>query len=90
MVAANAAPPVTTHLLHPVPRSGMGLHVIVLNETHLIRAVDSFLSYYHEARCHQSLGLDSPNGRTPDIPRNGPIIAEPMVGGLHHRYRRAA
>lgn len=65
-------------------------HVIVLNETHLIGAVESFLSYYHEARCHQSLGWDSPNVRTPDLPGGGPIIAEPMVEGLHHRYRRAA
>ncbi|MCC6907035.1 MAG: transposase [Phycisphaerales bacterium] len=65
-------------------------HVIVLNEQHLLRLVGDYLNYYHESRCHQALGRDSPNGRTPDLPGDGPIIAEPMVGGLHHRYRRAA
>ncbi|MCC6321241.1 MAG: integrase [Phycisphaerales bacterium] len=65
-------------------------HVIALNEAHLIWVVDQFVTYYHESRCHQALDRDSPNGRQPEPPGDGPITSVPMVGGLHHRYRRAA
>ena len=65
-------------------------HVIVLGEGHLLRLVGDFLGYYHGTRPHQGLGRDSPDRRPPEPPGDGVIIAEPMVGGLHHRYRRAA
>jgi len=65
-------------------------HVIALSESHLIRVVDEFLAYYHASRCHQSLGRDSPCGRKPEPAGDRPIISEALVGGLHHRYRRAA
>ena len=39
-----------------------------------------------EARTHLSLGKDAPISRP--IERFGRIIAEPVVGGLHHRYVR--
>ena len=45
-----------------------------------------YASYHNEARTHLSLGKDAPISRT--IERFGRIIAEPMVGGLHHRYAR--
>jgi hypothetical protein len=61
-------------------------HVIVLDETHLRRIVSLYASYYNKARTHLSLAKDAPIGRP--IDRFGRIIAEPMVGGLHHHYRR--
>ena len=61
-------------------------HVIVFGETHLRRIVSMYASYYNEARTHLSLGKDAPISRP--IERFGRIIAEPMVGGLHHRYAR--
>jgi len=57
--------------------------VIVLGERHLFRLLRSYLDYYHRARCHQSLDGNAPESRDVEGP-------EPMVGGLHHRYRRAA
>jgi putative transposase len=65
-------------------------HVIVLNENHLRSLMEDHLDYYHAARPHQGLGRDSPDGRTPEPPGDGQVLAEPMVRGLHHRYRRAA
>ena len=62
-------------------------HVIVLGESHLRRTVSKYASYYNEARTHLSLGKDAPISRP--IERFGHVIAEPMVGGLHHRYARA-
>jgi hypothetical protein len=61
-------------------------HVIVLGESHLRRIVSLYASYYNEARTHLSLGKDAPISRP--IERFGRVIAEPMVGGLHHRYAR--
>ena len=60
--------------------------VIVFGETHLRRIVSMYASYYNGTRTHLSLGKDAPISRA--IVRFGPIIAEPMVGGLHHRYAR--
>jgi transposase InsO family protein len=61
-------------------------HMIVFGETHLRRIMSMYAGYYNEAHTHLSLGKDTPVGRP--IDRVGRIIAEPMVGGLHHRYAR--
>ena len=65
-------------------------HIIVLNERHLVRILRSYFVYYHESRTHLSLDRNSPIERDVDPPDNGKVIAIPQVGGLHHRYRRAA
>lgn len=65
-------------------------HVIVLNETHLRRILVSFLDYYHASRPHQSLHRNAPTPRHIEPPSRGQVIAIPQVGGLHHRYSRAA
>jgi transposase InsO family protein len=63
-------------------------HVIVLNERHLRYVLAAYLDYYHQARPHMGLGRNSPEPRAMEPPERGRVIAEPMVGGLHHRYRR--
>jgi len=65
-------------------------HVIVLNECHLRRIISSYLNYYHHSRPHRGLGHNAPVPRAVEPPERGRIVAEPMVGGLHHRYRRCA
>ncbi len=65
-------------------------HVIVLNERHLKRILRSYLEYYHDSRTHLSLNRNSPNKRDVEPREQGRVVAIPMVGGLHHRYRRAA
>jgi transposase InsO family protein len=63
-------------------------HVIVLNEEHLRRLLSSYPNYYHHSRPHMGLGHNAPEPRTVEPPERGRVVAEPMVGGLHHRYRR--
>jgi transposase InsO family protein len=63
-------------------------HVIVLNEVHLLRLLRSYFTYYHEARTHLSLDNQPPEPRAVEGPERGRVVAVPMVGGLHHRYRR--
>jgi transposase InsO family protein len=65
-------------------------HVIVLSEEHLRRILKDYFRYYHNSRPHQALERNSPTPREIEAPEKGKVIAIPQVGGLHHRYRRAA
>jgi putative transposase len=65
-------------------------HVIVFNETHLLRILTDYFAYYHEARSHLSLDRNAPIRRQVEPPSQGRVVAIPYVGGLHHRYTRAA
>jgi transposase InsO family protein len=67
-------------------------HVLVVNKRHLKRLMKAYISYYHEDRTHLGLGKETPAGRkaeenpAPDCR----VVSIPRLGGLHHRYRRAA
>jgi len=65
-------------------------HVIVLGERPLHRMIESYFSYYHNARTHLSLGKDAPEPRAVQPPSMGDIVEIAEVGGLHHRYERRA
>src|SRR5499426_1610834 len=65
-------------------------HLIVISEKHLRRILKDYFRYYHESRPHESLGRNSPHPRVIELGQKGPIISIPEVGGLHHRYQRAA
>jgi len=66
-------------------------HVIIFSEGHLLRILRDYFTYYHGSRTHLGLAKDCPGPRGVEPPEMGPIEAEPMVGGLHHRsFRQAA
>jgi putative transposase len=65
-------------------------HVIVFNEAHLPRILTSYFAYHHESRTHLSLDRNAPVPRRVEPPGNGGVVAIPLIGGLHHRYTRAA
>ena len=65
-------------------------HVIVFNEAHLLRVLTSYFAYYHQSRTHLSLDRNAPIPREVEPPSRGRVIAITQVGGLHHRYTRAA
>jgi putative transposase len=65
-------------------------HVIVRGERHLLRLVRQYVDYYNNDRPHMSLGGDAPVTRDAEAPTAGKVMALPRVGGLHHRYSRAA
>ena len=64
-------------------------HVIAVNERHLKRLLSEYLRYYHKDRTHLGLEKETPGGRTHALPSGG-IRSQPRLGGLHHRYDRAA
>jgi putative transposase len=64
-------------------------HVIALNETHLGRLLSDYVRYYHEDRTHLGLEKKTPGGRICTA-ASGPVLSHRRLGGLHHRYDRAA
>jgi putative transposase len=65
-------------------------HVIVLNERHLRRLLQSYFDYYHAYRTHRALAMDCPLPRPVQPPELGTVWEAPEVGGLHYRYERRA
>jgi hypothetical protein len=51
---------------------------------------ESTLPTINELRPHQALEKNAPLAREFEPPAKGKIISLPQVGGLHHRYLRAA
>jgi putative transposase len=64
-------------------------HVIALNERHLKRLLSEYVSYHHEDRTHLALGKGTPGCRTRCV-ASGRVLSHDRLGGLHHRYERAA
>jgi len=64
-------------------------HVIAFNELHLKRLLSEYVLYYHGDRTHLGLDKETPEERVRSTGR-GPVIEFPRLGGLHHRYERAA
>jgi transposase InsO family protein len=72
-------------------------YLIPLNERHLRRILTSWKNHYNRGRPHMSLGPGIPDegSAPPELPRTTRrqlsdeyrIVAEPVLGGLHHEYR---
>src|SRR5882672_3411025 len=64
-------------------------HIIAVNERHLERLLSEYIRYYHEDRTHLGLGKVTPHRRTRSV-TSGRTLSHERLGGLHHRYDRAA
>ena len=67
-------------------------YVLLLGEDHLRRVLAEWVGHFNGGRPHQGIGQRIPNqrqrpGRVEPCRR---IVAFPVLGGLHHDYRRAA
>jgi putative transposase len=64
-------------------------HVIAINEGHVKRLLTEYIHYHQEDRTHLGLGKGTPAGRICSA-NPGRVISDVRLGGLHHRYDRAA
>jgi len=68
-------------------------HLLILSEAHLRRALRAYVPYFNEQRPHQGIAqrIPVPGQRSPTEPtRIGRVETMPVLGGLHHAYRRVA
>jgi transposase InsO family protein len=67
-------------------------HIIVKDEHHAQRVLLDYVAHYH-GRPHRGLRMQPPDGAKHVAPCRPPkgtrILATPILGGLHHRYRFA-
>jgi putative transposase len=66
-------------------------HFVILGEHHLRRVLGEYVRYFNGSRPHQGLQQRVPAPELVDgSVATGKVIAFPVLGGLHHEYRRAA
>jgi putative transposase len=68
-------------------------HLFILQEKQLQRVLGAYVQYFNQARPHQGIRQQIPQRFGDSVPpdRNGgKILALPVLGGLHHDYRRSA
>ena len=72
-------------------------HILILGEGHLRRVLAEYAGYFVESRPHQGLGQRTPAQVTKGEALSNVLLgapadveSNPVLGGLHHEYRRAA
>ena len=68
-------------------------HLFILQEKQLHRVIGGYVQYFNQARPHQGIRQQIPERYgEPVLPDHddGKILALPVLGGLHHDYRRSA
>jgi putative transposase len=89
-IRAPRANAICARFLGGVRREGLD-PLLVLGEAHLRRVLRAYVAYFNAARPYQGIGQAIPTGATPTEPSDwGRIVACPILGGLHHDYRRVA
>jgi putative transposase len=63
--------------------------LFIVNQQHLKRVLQDYVTYYNEARPHQGLGQSTPVPMPPPVPESL-IICHDILGGIIHDYQRAA
>ncbi len=68
-------------------------HLLILQEKQLQRVLNSYVTYFNQARPHQGIQQQIPNfcGSSRSAPHEATkVVAVPILAGLHHDYRKVA
>jgi putative transposase len=68
-------------------------HILILSEKQLHRVLRAYVEYFNRARPHQGIQQQIPDRYGEPVPTDhdgGEILSFPVLGGLHHDYRRSA
>jgi transposase InsO family protein len=63
-------------------------HLIILDEQQLQSILAEFVQYYNLERPHRTLHLETPAPALRAV--EGSLQSRPVLGGLHHVYKRVA
>jgi transposase InsO family protein len=91
-IRAPRANAICERLLGSVRRECLD-HLVIVSEGHLRRILNEYVEYFNRSRPHQGINQQVPEpGDTAASPVNGraQVVAFPVLGGLHHAYRKAA
>jgi len=67
-------------------------HLLILHERQLYRVLHAYCAYVNTARPHQGIeqAIPETTGHMGLLHPATPVVSSPVLGGLHHDYRRAA
>jgi putative transposase len=68
-------------------------HLFILQEKQLDRVLQASIQYFNQARPHQGIKQQIPEQYSEPVQPDhdgGKILSFPVLGGLHHAYRRSA
>jgi transposase InsO family protein len=69
-------------------------HIFILSERPLYRLIGEYVAYFNHSRPHQGIEQRIPDPREADAggveTSTQRIVGHPVLGGLHHDYRRVA
>jgi putative transposase len=68
-------------------------HLFIFHEKQLHRVLRAYIQYFNQARPHQGIRQQIPERYGELVPldhKRGRILSLPVLGGLHHDYRRSA
>ena len=68
-------------------------HLLILQEKQLQRVLKAYVVYFNQARPHQGIRQQIPERYGEPVPSHrddAKILSFPVLGGLHHDYRRSA
>ncbi len=68
-------------------------HLLILSEAQLRRALRAYVAYFNGERPHQGIAQRRPvpsETAPATYAPTGRVVAVPVLGGLHHAYRRVA
>jgi transposase InsO family protein len=91
-IKAPRANAICERLLGSVRRECLD-HILVVGEAHLWRILSEYVRYFNRSRPHQGIAQRIPAPETSPGAvgsTTGTVLAFPVLGGLHHDYRRVA
>lgn len=91
-IKAPRANAICERLLGSVRRECLN-QLMIVSEQHLRRVLKDYVAYFNQSRPHQGIEQRIPAPKEYSVHgsgASGQVIAFPVLGGLHHDYRRAA
>jgi transposase InsO family protein len=88
-IKAPRANAICERLLGSVRRECLD-HIMIVSDVQLQRVLKEYVAYFNRSRPHQGIDQRVPDPDNTPVDTSGKVVSFPVLGGLHHEYRRAA